>query len=378
MRLAIFDYKITAMNPVGSCHRRMIEQLCDAHEITVFALVFDNPRPDRVRFVRIPVPSRPLALLFVLYHLIAPLCYLAHRLRWRIRFDSIQMVECNLAFGDISYCHFCHRAYLRKRWKRSGATGLRGALRWLDHTLHGLIESWVLGRASRIIVPSRGLAAELREEYPFVADRIQTLANPVDLHGLEQPPTFQGESFRQAHGVMANDRVLLFVALGHFERKGLPQLLEAMRRLDDPRLRLWVVGGENDLVRAYRHRVQRMGLADRVTFFGMQPDVRTYFWAADAFVLPSLYETFSLVAFQAAAAGLPVIVTPLHGVEEFVRDGENGFLIESSAPSVQRGLTRFLQTEIPTLRQMGRQARAGVQGYGTASFAARWSAFYAA
>jgi glycosyltransferase involved in cell wall biosynthesis len=378
VRIAVFDYKITAMNPVGSCHRRMIEELCDRHDITVFALVFDNPRPDRVRFVRVAVPSRPLALLFVLYHLMAPLCYLAYRLRGGRRFDAIQMVECNLMFGDVSYCHFCHRAYLRKRWKGSGARGVRGALRWLDHTLHGLIESWVLGRAGRIVVPSRGLAAELREEYPSVADRIQTLANPIDLGGLERSGAFDVVDFRRQQGVGDADRVLLFVALGHFERKGLPLLLEAMQRMNDQRLRLWVVGGENDLVRSYRQRTARLGLGEQVRYFGMQSDVRAYFWGADGFVLPSRYETFSLVAFQAAAAGLPVIVTPLHGVEEFVQDGHNGFVVEPAVASLQGGLARFMAAPSSQLQEMGTRAQASVQNYGVRNFGAQWSRFYAA
>jgi glycosyltransferase involved in cell wall biosynthesis len=67
-----------------------------------------------------------------------------------------------------------------------------------------------------------------------------------------------------------------FVALGHYERKGLPLLLDALRRCDDPRLKLVVVGGREDLVEAYRKRVDRMGLSQRVVFTEMQPDVRPY------------------------------------------------------------------------------------------------------
>ncbi len=48
---------------------------------------------------------------------------------------------------------------------------------------------------------------------------------------------------------------------------------------------------------------------------------------ADAFVLPSSYETFSLVTFEAAASALPVLATPVNGVRELIEDGHNGFLI---------------------------------------------------
>ena len=121
MRIAVFDYRVTATNPCGSCHLRMLRDLCGEHEFVVFATQFENPCPDRIEFVRVPAPRRPLGLLFVAFHILAPICYAIYRLRTRKRFDMVQMVESNLFFGDIAYAHFCHRAYLAEhRQKASG------------------------------------------------------------------------------------------------------------------------------------------------------------------------------------------------------------------------------------------------------------------
>ena len=57
---------------------------------------------------------------------------------------------------------------------------------------------------------------------------------------------------------------------------------------------------------------------------------------ADAFVLPSSYETFSLVTFEAAASGLPILATPVNGVRELIEDGRNGFLIAPDPDSDRR------------------------------------------
>ena len=65
-----------------------------------------------------------------------------------------------------------------------------------------------------------------------------------------------------------------------------------------------------------------------VHWLGVVSDVQAVFKLADAFVLPSSYETFSLVTFEAAASGLPVLATAVNGVRELIRDGENGFLID--------------------------------------------------
>jgi len=370
------DYKVVSNNPIGSCHRRLLAGLCREYEFTVFAVEFENPCPERIRFVRVPVPTRPLALLFVAYHLVAPIVYWLHRLRTGARFDLVQMVESNLSFGRVSYVHFCHRAYLRRHWKAVGARGLRGWLRWLDHWLHALMEPWVYRRVKHLVVPSQGLKRELEETYPFVQGKVTVIPNPVDLERMRPPEGFAREDFRRAHGVGPEEVVLVFVALGHFERKGLPLVLEALKELKSSPVRLWVVGGEADLVRVWRKRVEEMGLGERVSFFGMQQEVRPFLWAADVFVFPSAYEVFPLVSLEAAAAGLPLIVTPLYGVEEFMRDGETGFVVERSVGGVGTAISLFLSLNETERARLGLNAQRAVEAFDVSNFVARWKAFY--
>lgn len=375
MRIAVIDYLIEPTNPIGSCHRRMLDALCHQHEFTVFAVRFDNPCPQRIRFVRIPVPTRPLALLYILFHLVAPIRYALHRLRHG-RFDLVQMVESNLLFGDVSYTHFCHRSFLAHHWKRSPARGLRGLLRRLDHALHALVEPFIFKRVKHILVPSRGLARELGEQYPAIAGKVAVIHNPIDLTHYRRPDDFDRTAQRTALGFGAGDTVLAFVALGHFERKGLPQLMEAVAGLNNSAVKLLVVGGEANLLADYRARAERLGIADQVVFAGMQRDVAPYLWAADAFAFPSFYETFSLVTFQAAAAGLPLIVSQLHGVEELLRDGHNGYLVEPAADSIRAALKRFMDESPRRRAELGENARLATAGFDVSTFAARWAAFY--
>ena len=375
-KIAVFDYQVTSNNPIGGCHRRLLEGLCHEYEFTVFSVEFDNPCPERIRWVRIFAPTRPLVLLFVVFHLVAPMVYLAHRLRTRTRFDLVQAVESNLGFGDFAYTHFCHRAFLRHHWTRSRPKGLRGMLRWLDHYLHAMVEPMAFRRTRAIVVPSSGLGRELAEEYPAVAQKITVLPNPVDLDHLRRPADFGRDAVRHDLGIGPGDVALVFMALGHFERKGLPTLLDALTRVEASGAKLIVVGGTDDLNRQYRTRVRQLGLEDRVRLIGMCADVRPYLWAADGFVLPSAYETFSLAAFEAAAAGLPIVVTPLNGVEELLRDGENGILIERSVRGVANGLSRILSLSSEDRRAMGEQARTDVQRFATDNFVSAWRVFY--
>jgi glycosyltransferase involved in cell wall biosynthesis len=377
MKIAIFDYRITRNNAIGSCHLRMLERLCFEHEFTVFAVEFENPCPVRIRWIRIPAPRRPLALLYVTFHFVAPLFYAWRRVFYGARFDLVQFVESNLAFGDIVYSHSCHHLFLERYWNEVGATGWRAAGRWLDHWLHARLEPHVYRGARRIVVPSQGAARELAETYPFARSKICVLANPVDTQALRRPQDFDRDSFRESLGLKPLDIALAFVALGHYELKGLPLLLQALAKSHDARLKLLVVGGSRGLVSDYRRRAVEMGLNGNVIFLGNQKDVRPYLWAADALAHPSRHEVFPLATLEAAAAGLPLLVTRLNGVEEFFRDGENGLLLQRDFSSVFDGLGRFTRIPLEVRQVMGCRAQAAVQRYGISEFASNWSKLYA-
>jgi glycosyltransferase involved in cell wall biosynthesis len=354
----------------------LLGALADEHEFVVFATQFDNPRPDRIRFVRVPVPTRPLALLFIAYHFVAPLCFLYERLRSGRRFDLVQSVECNCPLrSDVIYAHFCHTAFVREHLSNVGR-GLRGFLRALDHRLHALIEGWAFRRASLLVCPSRGLAEEIRRLFPEVSSKLRVLANPIDVARLQRPHSFDRAGFRAALGVTESDTLLVFTALGHFERKGLPLVLQAMTQISRDDLKLNVVGGERELVEAYRNEARKLGLAGRVILSGKTDDVRPHLWSADALIFPSSYETFSLSTFEAAAAGLPLLVTQLHGVEQLLRDGHNGFLLERSVDGVRRGIERLLELTASQRATLGEQAQQDVRDYDVDNFVRRWRATY--
>jgi glycosyltransferase involved in cell wall biosynthesis len=189
------------------------------------------------------------------------------------------------------------------------------------------------------------------------------------------PADFPRDAIREELGASSDDVLVLFVALGHFERKGLPQLLEAMTSTAS-KVRLAVVGGTRDLVNAYRSRADRLSLSSRVTFVGMKRDVRPYLWGADAFVFPSSYEVFPLALYQAAAARLPLILTPLPGAVPFFRNEEHGLAISREPEDIARALTKLADMPSGARRRLGANARHAVEGLDTAGFADAWRAVY--
>lgn len=375
MHIAIFDYQTVRTNAIGNCNWLIIDGLKDEHDFTVFSLNFDNPNTYRARFVRVPVPARPLFLLFIAYHIVAPLL-LWNRRRQGQQFDHLLTIESNLVMrGSIVYAHFCHRAYLEQHWQATRPPGLRGWARWLDHKLHALLEPLALRRARKIIVPSKGLQRELEQLYPnAAAGKIQVIPNPVNAGRMRRPDDFDRATERARLGFKDDDLVMVFVAAGHFERKGLPLLLDAMRQANDARVKLVVVGGLPGVIHTYEERARALGLADQAHFTGFQQDIRPYLWLSDIFAFPSSYETFSLVAFEAAAAGLPLLISKIHGVEEMLVDGENGWLIQRQADVIAECI-RYALAHPDELQAMGQHAAASVGDYNEQSFVDNWRAF---
>jgi UDP-glucose:(heptosyl)LPS alpha-1,3-glucosyltransferase len=97
---------------------------------------------------------------------------------------------------------------------------------------------------------------------------------------------------------------------------------------------------------------------------------------ADAFVLPTSYESFSLVSFEAAASGLPILVTPVNGVRELIKDGHNGFLISREPEPIAARLGELARD--PELRRrLGAGARQAALQFDSQRMVAGYEEIYA-
>jgi glycosyltransferase involved in cell wall biosynthesis len=135
------------------------------------------------------------------------------------------------------------------------------------------------------------------------------------------------------------DRGVLFV--GRLSApKGIYDLFEAIPRVlaRHPEARFVLVGvAESDALElVIRAEAERRGIAARVTFLGSLAGAEkaAAFVASQMIVLPSWTEGFPLVIPEAMAAGLPVIATAVGAIPDFVKDGEDGFLVAPRHPEL--------------------------------------------
>lgn len=179
-----------------------------------------------------------------------------------------------------------------------------------------------------VICNSQMVADEMRQYYGVAPHKLHVIYNGVDPAVFH--PGLAGEfraATRRAAGIAETASVLLFVGSG-FERKGVPQLLRAAAQMQRRDARIVIVGADRKL-KAMQKLAGRLGLTDRVQFTGPLKDVRPWYGAADGFVLPTLYDPCPNAALEALASGLPIVTSTTCGAREWVRAGDNGWVVDA-------------------------------------------------
>jgi len=227
------------------------------------------------------------------------------------------------------------------------------------------------GRARAFVCVSEGAAEEMRRAFPAIASRVVTIYNGVDTEGFAPGLRREQAAALRAELGLAEERLVAAFVGSEWERKGLAELIAALALA--PEWALVVAGGGDE--QAYRELAARAGVGDSVRFLGVTSEVGRVYDMADAFVLPSSYETFSLVTFEAAASGLPVLATPVNGVRELIEDGRNGILIGRDPDSIAAALRRLGAD--PGLRaELGAAARRSALAFGRERMVAEHEALY--
>jgi 1,2-diacylglycerol 3-alpha-glucosyltransferase len=191
--------------------------------------------------------------------------------------------------------------------------------------------------ADRILAPSDFVAHRLRAQ--GVRRPIEVLPTGVDLDRFRPD---NRTAARQVLGLAADDPVLLYV--GRLDReKNLEFLLDAVARVDVPRIRLLLVG-RGTQASALRARAVALGLEKRVEFRGGSPPegLPVYYHAADVFVFASKTETQGLAVLEAMACGLPVVAVRASGVEEVVVEGVSGLLVPEDRGAFAAAVSQVL------------------------------------
>lgn len=232
----------------------------------------------------------------------------------------------------IPYILHLHGSEYRLFWKNDAS--------FLSRRIRAMFE-----RAARVVVLGRTWQDFVTGQAPDTADHISIVPNATEIPSL--PHVGGGETVH----------ILFLGRIG--ERKGVPQLIDALHGMQDHPGWRATIAGDGD-VEVSESRSTALGLGDRVAFPGWvgPAAVASLIASADILVLPSFAENLPVSVIEGMAAGLAVVATPVGAVEDIIRDGQTGLLVPpGDVPALTDALMRLVND--PELRaRLGSAAQA--------------------
>jgi glycosyltransferase involved in cell wall biosynthesis len=185
---------------------------------------------------------------------------------------------------------------------------------------------------------------------------IAIIPNGVDMDGLCLPAA--ADTITERFSGMKGQHRILFLSRLH-PKKGLVNLLWAWQKMtrDFKDWCLLIAGaGQPAYEQELRILVKDYALEKSVLFLGSVygEDKRQILAAADVFVLPSFSEGFSMAILEAAAAGLPVLLTRECNFPELAKSGA-AIEISPQTSAIEEGLRQILELSEEQRKAMGRR-----------------------
>jgi glycosyltransferase involved in cell wall biosynthesis len=211
--------------------------------------------------------------------------------------------------------------------------------------------------ATRLVVVAERVRADALAEgvHPH---RIIKIANGVALTRVDPEAVL-----RVRNELVRNENDILLLSVGRLRyQKGQDVLLKALPQVlaKFPNTKL-LIAGEGVLRQELEAEADRLNISDRVKFLGVRDDIPILMVLADLFLFPSRFEGMPNALLEAMGYGLPAIATSVQGVEEIIRDGENGLLIPLDDPEkVSEAILRLLNNP-EERKRLGKAAKETVE-----------------
>lgn len=238
----------------------------------------------------------------------------------------------------------------RAGWRRA----VKGVV--VPRLVRGAAGALVVGTLARDSVVARGAPPE----------RVRIFANTVDVPAWEERAgrlAGRRDELRAALGRSERDVIVLSVARLAPE-KGLDTLVRAVAETGDARVALVVAGGGPQGPGLTR-LAQELGV--RLLLAGDLPEqsLAEAYVAADVFALLSLHEPWGVVVNEAAASGLPLLLSERVGAaHDLLRDGDNGALVPAGDVTAAAAALRALAADPGERVRMGARSRKLARSWG--------------
>lgn len=127
--------------------------------------------------------------------------------------------------------------------------------------------------------------------------------------------------------MMATDKEKIITHISNFrEVKQIPDVVKVFYNIQKEMPAKLMMVGEGPEREPAERLCEKLGISDKVIFFGNSNEIDKILCFSDLFLLPSITESFGLAALEAMASGVPVISSNTGGIPEVNIEGVSGFL----------------------------------------------------
>jgi glycosyltransferase involved in cell wall biosynthesis len=162
---------------------------------------------------------------------------------------------------------------------------------------------------------------------------------------------------RARYGACDEDIILLFVGSLISEKRPdrFVRLIASIAKRD-PRCYGWIVG-DGHLRDETERQAQKLGIENKIRFFGYQEDIGSFMNASELYVLTSDTEGLPATVLEAGFLGVPVVSTDVGGVYEGVLQGETGVLVPRDDEGALSDASSWLAHDKMARDKMAERAR---------------------
>lgn len=177
--------------------------------------------------------------------------------------------------------------------------------------------------------------------------------------------------------IMATDSEKIITHISNFRKvKQIPDIIKIFYNIQKEIPAKLMMVGEGPEKEEAEQLCDKLGIADKVVFFGNSNEIDKILCFSDLFLLPSITESFGLAALEAMASGVPVISSNTGGIPEVNIQGVSGFLSNVSDVEDMSKNAIYILSDAERLKQFKINAKNASQKFDIHNVVPQYEALY--
>lgn len=196
-----------------------------------------------------------------------------------------------------------------------------------------------IGVCDKVVSVSESCAEMLLQNMPKIGEKLVVVPNMVDTEALEKKCS--------SDSVYSGNEVHLVTVARLAPEKHIENIIYSAKQLKRVGYQLcWHIVGDGDMKERLEILLSENKVEDCVILEGSKANPYSYMKDATLYVHPSYVESQGLTILEAMALGVPCVVTKSRGPSEFIRNGENGLLVETGWEALCEGVEKMLKDKM--------------------------------